>query len=87
MNYTRIRPSIAPTAGISLVQFLQEIAVHKLTFITLLLLGFCCCDCLNNVETGFRVGELFDLLDLQALVFVCDDMCDEDRFAVYVNPD
>ena len=34
---------------------------------------------------GFRVGELFDLLDFQAPVFVGDDVRDEDRFADRLN--
>ena len=31
-----------------------------------------------KIEMGFRVGELFYLLDLQAPVFVGDDVSDED---------
>ena len=34
----------------------------------------------------FRVGELFNLLDLQAAVFVGDDVSDEDRFAGHLDP-
>ena len=52
---------------------------------TLLLLGRCRTHCLNKVKMAFGVGELLNLLDLQAPVFVGDDMVDEDRFADRLN--
>lgn len=45
---------------------------------TLLLL---CCrrdDCLHKVKMTFGVSELLDMLDLQAAVFVGDDVVDKD---------
>jgi len=54
---------------------------------TLLLLGFCRRDRLSDTaEVGFGVGKLLDLLDLQAPVFVGNDVPDEDRFAAHLNP-
>ena len=45
---------------------------------TLLLLGCRCNDCLNKVKMDFGVGKLLNLLDLQAPVFVGDDVVDHD---------
>ena len=42
---------------------------------------------MNKVEIGFRVCKVFDLLDLQAPVFVGSDVCYEDRFAAHLDPD
>ena len=65
--------------------------VHKPTLhnvqTTLLLPAFRHRERMKNVEIGFRIGKIFDLLDLQASVFVWSHVCDEDRFAVYINPD
>ena len=36
---------------------------------------------------GFGVHEVFDLLDLQASIFVGGDLCDVDRFASRINSD
>jgi len=55
---------------------------------TLLFLGFRRRDRLNNAtEICFGVGELLDLLDLQAAVFVGNDVPNEDRFTDHLNPD
>jgi len=53
----------------------------------LLLLGVCHSDRLKNVEVGFGVGEFLDLFDLQAPVFVGNDVRDEDRFTDRLNSD
>ena len=53
----------------------------------LLPLGFCCRDLLNIVEIDFRVDKLFGHLDLQAPVFVGNDVFDKDRLAAYLDPD
>ena len=45
------------------------------------------CDRLSEIEIGFGVRELLEPFDLQAPVFVGDDIYDEDRFAVPLNPD
>ena len=52
--------------------------IHSFAVIqrTLLLFGFECRERLDNVEVGFRVGELFELLDLQTPIFVGDDLSD-----------
>ena len=42
---------------------------------------------LRKVKIGSGVGELLHLLDLQAPVFVSNDMCYVDRFAVHLHPD
>ena len=42
---------------------------------------------LNKVEFGFGVRELFELFDLQAPVFVGNEVCDEERFADTLNPE
>lgn len=52
-----------------------------------LLLSFCRCDLLKHVEMAFGVGELFDPLDLQATVFVSDDVPDDDRLAGHLVPE
>ena len=57
------------------------------TQITLLLLGTRRGDSLNEVKIAFGVGELFDVLDFQASVFVGNDVVDNDRFAGRLNPD
>jgi hypothetical protein len=44
-------------------------------------------DRLNKVEFGFGVREFLELFDLQASIFVGNDVCDEDRFAGTFNPD
>jgi hypothetical protein len=41
-------------------------------------------DRLMKVEIGFGVRELLDLFDLQAPVFVGNDVCDDDQFAVHL---
>ena len=43
-------------------------------------LGFRRRNSLNSAEISFGVGKLFDPLDLQAPVFVSNDVFDEDRF-------
>ena len=43
-------------------------------------LGFRRRNSLNSAEISFGVGKLFDQLDLQAPVFVSNDVFDEDRF-------
>ena len=53
----------------------------------LLLFSPCRRDRFNKVEFGFGVRELLDLFDLQAPVFVSNDVCDEDRFMVHLDPD
>jgi hypothetical protein len=53
---------------------------------TLLLLSSRRCERLNIVEFGFGVRELLELFELQAPVFVGDDVYDEDRFAEIINP-
>ena len=45
---------------------------------TLLLLGFCRRDRLSGVDICFRVGELLGMFNLQAPVFVGDDVRGED---------
>jgi hypothetical protein len=40
---------------------------------------------LNEVVFGLGVRELLELFDLQAPVFVCNDVCDEDRFVEHLN--
>ena len=45
------------------------------------------CNCLDKVEIGFRVSELFKLYDLQASVIVGYDMRNEDHFAGHVHPE
>ena len=71
--------------------------VYKFTFITYglvvittqrtpLLLGFCR-HRLHKVEIGFGVDELLDLPDLQASVFVGNDVCDGDGFVDNINPE
>lgn len=35
---------------------------------------------------SFRADKLFDLFNLQALVFVGGDACNGDRFAVHLEP-
>ena len=62
-------------------------AVIEYTKNTALLLGFCRRERLNEVEIGFRVSKVFDLLDLQTPVIVGNGMYDEDRFTGHVNPD
>ena len=57
------------------------------TYRAVLILGFCRRDSLNKVEMGFGVHEVFDLLDLQASIFVGGDLCDVDRFASRLNSD
>lgn len=42
---------------------------------------------LNKVKVGFGVGELLDLLDLQAPVLVSNDLRDVDRFTDRLHPD
>ena len=54
---------------------------------TLLLPSFCHRERFKNVKIRFRVGKIFDLLDLQASVIVWSHVRDEDRFAIYINPD
>ena len=49
--------------------------------------SFCFRDGLEKVDVGFGVGELVELLDLQASVFVGDDIRDEDIFASHVYPE
>ena len=44
-------------------------------------LGFCGRNSVNSAEISFKVGKLFDQIDLQAPVFVGNDVFDEDRFA------
>ena len=41
-------------------------------------LGFCRRNSINSIEISFRVGKLFDQLDLQAPVFVGNDVFDKD---------
>ena len=45
---------------------------------TLLLLGSCHRDRLNGVEVGFGIGKFLGVFDLQAPVFVGDDVPDKD---------
>ena len=45
---------------------------------TLLLFGCCRNDRLNKVNLAFGVGELFYVVDLQAPVFIGNDVVDED---------
>ena len=54
---------------------------------TLLPLSFRRRDRLNKVEFSFGVRELLDLFDLQAPIFVGDDIRDEYRFADSLNPE
>ena len=49
--------------------------------------GLCCRNSLLKVKMGFGVGELLDLDDLQASIFVGYDLCDEDHFANHFHPD
>jgi hypothetical protein len=44
------------------------------------------CDRLNVVEFGFGIREVLELFELQAPVFVGDDVYDEHRFTVILNP-
>lgn len=53
----------------------------------MLLVVPCCRDGLEKVEMAFGVGELLDLFELQASVFVGNDLSDENHFAVHVYPD
>ena len=46
--------------------------------ITLPLLGCRRSECLHKVDMGFGVGELLSVFDLQAPVFVGNDVFDED---------
>jgi hypothetical protein len=57
------------------------------TRMTLLLLSCRRRDRLNIVEFGFGVRELLILFYLQAPVFVGNDVYDDDRLAVHLNPD
>lgn len=50
-------------------------------------IGFCRRSSLEKVEIGFRVGELLAFFDLQASVFVSNNLSDEDHFTVQVYPD
>ena len=89
--------SIYPTSETSLVPFLTQRIIHNFTFTTnnnfavtygaVLILGFCRRDGLNKVEMGFGVHEVFDLLDLQASIFVGGDLYDVDRFPSRINSD
>ena len=54
---------------------------------TLPLLGCRRSECLHKVDMGFGVGELLSVLNLQAPVFVGNDVFDEDRFASRFNPE
>jgi hypothetical protein len=54
---------------------------------TLSLLSTCRRDRLGKVEFGFGVRELLDPFELQAPVFIGNDVSDEDRFADPLNPD
>lgn len=49
--------------------------------------GLFCGDSLEKVEISFGVGELLKLFDLQASVFVGNDVSDEDHLAVHVYTD
>jgi len=53
---------------------------------TLPLLGFRRLNRLNKVEMGFRVGEIFDMFDLEAPIFVGVDVSYSDRFAGQIHP-
>jgi len=97
LELTRIWPSITSSDSTFLVAFLWRI-MHNFTSTynvkfavtrrtVTLLLGFCRCDCLNKIEIGFGVGELLDAGDLQAPVFVGDNMVGEYRFTDHLNPD
>lgn len=44
-------------------------------------------DGLEKIGKEFGVGELLDLLELQASVFVSDDVSDPDHFVVHVHPE
>lgn len=48
---------------------------------------YCFGDGLEEVEMGFRVGELVHLFDLQVSVFLSGSLYDEDRFSDQVHLD
>ena len=54
---------------------------------TVLLVSFSRRSSLGEVEIGFRVHETFEVLDLQASVFIGNDVNDENHFAIYLHPD
>lgn len=49
------------------------------------LFGLCFRNGLEKIKIGFRVSELFSLLDLQDSVFVGGKPHDEDRFTGHLN--
>lgn len=61
-------------------------ASHSATGETLLLLLRYRRNRLHKVEVAFGVGEILDLLDLEAAVFVGNDVGDGDRFAGRLYP-
>ena len=61
-------------------------ASHSATGETLLLLLCYRRNRLHKVEVAFGVGEILDLLDLEAAVFVGNDVGDGDRFAGRLHP-
>lgn len=53
----------------------------------MLLVGFSRRDTVEKVEIGFGVGKLLEFFDLQASVFVGNDVSDQDHLAGHVYPD
>jgi hypothetical protein len=51
------------------------------------LVGFCCRRSLEKIKISLRVGELLNLLELQASVVVGSGVCDEDHFSIHLHPD
>jgi hypothetical protein len=84
--YSRIaiRPTNAQALRSERTAFLSSDTRRTLP---LLLFSPCRRDRFNKIEFGFGVRELLDLFDLQAPIFVGNDVCDEDRFVVHLDPD
>lgn len=76
------RPCLVHSKGTPLRRF----HISSLGNVQVLPLCFCFCHSLEEVEVGFGVRELFDLLNLQAFIFIGNDMCGPDHFAVHLHP-
>ena len=82
---SRFCPFIVRSDSTSFIRSIGTFCIQPLS--RALQVGFCFCDNLGRVEIGFGVGELIKLLDLQAPVFVGDDVRDKDHLAGYLHPD